>query len=155
MKIYRKRLFPDETIFLKDDKLVYSDEKIIVTKWDVLKPKIHLHHGISCYFLEEGCKVSKFYSEDNSLLYWYCDIAKYDYNDVDDELLFTDLLADVVIYPDGHVQVVDLAEAADILEEGKISAEDICKMLRNLEHLLQKIYSGEFEDMKRLVELYE
>lgn len=155
MKLFRKRLFPDEIYDLKDDEIVYRDAHILVTKWNVLHPKVDLHHGISCYFLEEGCKVSKFYTEDNRLLYWYCDIAKYDYNKKEDELLFTDLLADVIIYPDGTVKVVDLDEAADILEEGKMTQQSVCEMLRRLDALLQKIYCGEFEEMKKIVERYE
>ena len=155
MKLFRKRLFPDEVVYLKDDDIVYHDTQIIVTKWNALHKKIDLHHGISCYFLNEGCKVSKFYTEDHQLLYWYCDIAKYEYNQEKDSLLFTDLLADVIIYPNGAIKVVDLEEAANILESGKISQQDICEMLRCLDTLLNKIYNGQFEEMKKILEQYE
>lgn len=155
MKLFRKRLFPDEVVYLKDDSIVYSDTQIIVTKWNVLHKKKDLHHGVSCYFLNEGCKVSKFYTEDHQLMHWYCDIAKYEYNQEKDSLLFTDLLADVIINPQGQVKVVDLAEAADILEAGKMSQQDISQMLRQLDALLAKIYSGQFDEMKKILEQYE
>jgi len=31
-KIYRRRFIPDETIFLKDDVIIYADEQRIITK---------------------------------------------------------------------------------------------------------------------------
>ena len=58
--LYRKRLIPDECILLKDDILLYRDEDILVTKWNTIRPKKDLHHGMSCYFLKKGIKVSKF-----------------------------------------------------------------------------------------------
>ncbi len=113
--LYRKRIIPEECILLKDDKILHQDEKTIVTCWNSLKPKKELHHGYSCYFLSEGCKVSKFYRQDNSLMYWYCDIVEYEYQSETNTYTVTDLLADVVIYPDGFVKVVDLDELADAL----------------------------------------
>ena len=106
--LYRKRLIPNECILLKDDIIISCDENVILTKWNTLKPKKDLHHGYSCYLLQEGIKVSKFYREDNSLIYWYCDIVDYQFNDDKSELVATDLLADVLIYPDGFVKVLDL-----------------------------------------------
>ena len=106
--LYRKRLIPDECILLKDDIIISCDENVILTKWNTLKPKKDLHHGYSCYLLNEGIKVSKFYREDNSLIYWYCDIVDYQFNEDNSELVATDLLADVLIYPDGFVKVLDL-----------------------------------------------
>ena len=95
--IYRKRMIPEECILLKDDILLEVTDDIIVTKWNTLKPKRELHHGFSCYFLKQGFKVSKFYRADNTLMYWYCDIVDYDYNEETNTLVATDLLADVII----------------------------------------------------------
>ena len=123
--LYRKRLIPEECVLLKDDIILSCNEDIIVTKWNALKPKKDLHHGYSCYFLKEGYKVSKFYQEDNSLLYWYCDIVDYEYQKKDNRLVVTDLLADVLIYPDGFVKVVDIDEMVICLNEQKISLEQL------------------------------
>lgn len=73
--IYRKRLIPEECILLKDDTVLHRSPEIIVTKWNSLKPRKDLHHGCSCYYLQEGIKVSRFYKEDDTLLFWYCDIV--------------------------------------------------------------------------------
>ena len=110
LKIYRKRIIPDECILLKDDVILEANDEIIITKWKTLKPRRDFHHGYSCYFLKTGYKVSKFYREDDSLLYWYCDIVDYTYDEAQNSLIVTDLLADVVIYPDGYVKVLDIEE---------------------------------------------
>lgn len=145
--LYRKRIIPDECVLLKDDKILHRDEQIIVTGWNSLKPRKDLHHGYSCYFLKEGYKVSKFYREDNSLLYWYCDIVEYDYHPDTDTYIVTDLLADVIIYPDGFVKVVDIDELVTALNEKLISEDTLKKSLLNLSSLLEIIYSGTFDKL--------
>lgn len=147
--LYRKRLIPEECVLLKDDMILSCNEDIIVTKWNALKPKKDLHHGYSCYFLKEGYKVSKFYREDNSLLYWYCDIVDYEYKKKDNQLIVTDLLADIIIYPDGFVKVVDIDEMVICLNEQKISLEQLKRSLTQLDKLLQIIYNGQFESLTR------
>lgn len=150
--LYRKRIIPDECVLLKDDKILHRDEQIIVTSWNSLKPRKDLHHGYSCYFLKEGYKVSKFYREDNSLLYWYCDIVEYDYHPDTDTYIVTDLLADVIIYPDGFVKVVDIDELVTALNEKLISEDTLKKSLLNLNSLLEIIYSGTFDKLIEPIE---
>ena len=153
--LYRKRIIPDECILLKDDIVLYRDEEIIVTKWNALKPKIDLHHGFSCYFLSKGFKVSKFIRENNSLLYWYCDIVEHTYDEATDTYVFTDLLADVIIYPDDKVKVVDLDEIAVALERKMLSERELSITLRTLDSLLNSIYSGDFDFLKSKIEQFE
>lgn len=150
--LYRKRLIPEECILLKDDVVLYRDEDVIVTAWHSLKPRKDLHHGYSCYYLKEGFKVSKFYQEDGSLLYWYCDIVDYTYEETTDTYITTDLLADVLIYPDGFVKVVDIDELVTALEQNLISESLLKKSLLRLNHLLTLIYDGCFETMKQQIE---
>ena len=106
LKLYRKRIIPAECVFLKDDFLLYRDSDVIVTRWRTLRPKKTLSHGYSCYFPERGFKVSKFYDHEDRLISWYCDIIQTDHTieDGTDIYVFTDLLADVVVYPDGRVR---------------------------------------------------
>ncbi len=146
--LYRKRLIPQECVLLKDDRVLHRDEKIIVTGWNTLNPRKDLHHGFSCYYLQEGIKVSRFYREDNSLLYWYCDIVDYDYDAGTDTYIITDLLADVIVYPDGFVKVVDLDELVTAQESGLLTDDMLKKSLLNLNHLLQIIYNGGFDQLQ-------
>lgn len=152
--LYRKRLIPEECILLKDDRVLYRDGQIIVTGWNSLKPRKDLHHGFSCYYLTEGIKVSRFYREDGSLLYWYCDIVDYDYTEENDTYIVTDLLADVVIYPDGFVKVVDLDELVTARESGILSEDMMHRALLRVNHLLQIIYAGDFPKLQKPTESY-
>lgn len=150
--LYRRRIIPDECILLKDDIILSCDNERIVTSWNALHPKKDLHHGFSCYFLNEGFKVSKFCHEDGSLLYWYCDIVEYDYSENENSLIVTDLLADVIIYPDGFVKVVDLDELVTALNSRSISLDTLKSSLLKLDKLLAIIYSGNFDTLKTYIE---
>ena len=145
--LYRRRIIPDECVLLKDDIILSCDEDTIVTQWNALHPKKDLHHGASCYFLKEGYKVSKFCREDGSLLYWYCDIVDYDYDTLFNKLIVSDLLADVIIYPDGFVKVVDLDELVTALEARSISLDTLKASLNKLNKLLNVIYAGNFTSL--------
>lgn len=152
LQIYRRRLIPDELILLKDDVVLEQGEEIILTKWKTIRPKTAFSHGCSCYFLRDGIKVSKFYRADGSLLYWYCDVVSYDYDRENNVLTVTDLLADVIVYPDGAVRVVDLDEVAEAFEKGILSKEQMSACLRQLNDLLSYIYRDKFERLQEHLE---
>lgn len=153
--LYRKRLIPEECILLKDDVILYRDDRIIVTSWHSLKPRKDLHHGYSCYYLDKGIKVSKFYRPDNTLLYWYCDIVDYDYSPDTDTYVVTDLLADVIVYPDGFVKVVDLDELVAALESGLLSEGLLKKSLLRIDALLKIIYGNSFSALQEPIDSRE
>lgn len=150
--LYRQRIIPNECVHLKDDVIIKCNDEIIITKWNALRPKKNLHHGYSCYFLNQGFKVSKFYREDGSLLYWYCDIVEYRYNPEENSLTTLDLLADVIVYPDGFVKVMDLDELVSSLDNGSLPEALLKKCLLRLNSLLQIIYSNNFHDLKKYIE---
>ena len=152
LKLYRKRIITEECILLKDDEVLYHDSEVIITKWNTIHPKKTLHHGYSCYFLERGFKVSKFYDHDGNLISWYCDIISYSYEEEDNAYTFTDLLVDVIVYPDGFVRVVDLDELADAARDGLISAEQMQLALRRTDKLLSVIYKGAFGKLQKYIE---
>lgn len=145
--LYRKRLIPDECILLKDDVITYIDNEVIITTWRALKPKKDLHHGSSVYFLNKGYKVSKFQREDDSIMYYYCDIIEKSYDEENNTYVFTDLLADVIVYPNGYSKVVDIDEVADALESGLITKEQSITALKNLDALLKIVYADKFDTL--------
>ena len=147
-KLYRQRLIPAECILLKDDIIVAQDDEVIITKWNTLNPKTQFSHGCSCYFLKEGLKVSKMYRADGSLLHWYCDIVEYSYDKASEALTVTDLLADVIISPEGCMKVVDLDELAEAMERDLITKEQMTICLRNLNHLLTLVYRDKFDRLQ-------
>lgn len=152
LKIYRRRMIPDECILLKDDIILDQTDDTIITKWNTLKPRRDFHHGFSCYFLKLGYKVSKFYRENNTLLYWYCDIVDYTYQADENALIVTDLLADVVIFPDGYIKVLDINELAIALEKHLCEPQIITQALKKLDMLLNLIYDDKFDTLSSKVE---
>ena len=212
--LYRRRLIPNECILLGDDTMIGFRDHCLVTTWSALHPKKNLHHGISAFFFDDGIKVSKFYREDNSLVYWYIDIIRADLcytaggnaPEISDapydlsfanypvpeglgpsekenllhhietaiglyehgsesgkcedgpftpSLIVTDLLADILIYPDGFVRVVDLNEISDALEKGMLTSKSVAETLRIVNKTLISIYDGSFAEKQKYLEAYE
>lgn len=153
--LYRKRLIPQECVLLKDDIILFQDKSRIITKWNTLRPKKELHHGYSCYCLEKGIKVSKFLDADNNLLCWYCDIISYSFDPSTNTYVFTDLLADVILKPGEDLKVVDLDELADACEQNLITTDQLILSLRQLDHLLKLIQTGEFVVYQNLLNTFD
>ena len=65
----------------------------------------------------------------------------------DNELIFRDLLADVLVYPDGFVKVVDLDEFEEALTKGALGIEDVKHALKSLNNLLSIIYASRFDKL--------
>jgi uncharacterized protein len=143
-KMFRKRYIPNEIVDMENDELVYRSETVIITRWKPIKPRNDFKSGVSYTFIDEGFKVSRFYDDDKNLLFIYCDIIDVDYNKDKDEFIFIDLLADVKIYNDGRVVVLDLDEIADTLTDGIIDINLAAVALKRLDKLLNMIYSGKF-----------
>ena len=156
--LYRRRFIPDELISLHKDEVIYANEKLILTRWDTLKPRTDFSHGISAYFLKKNCKVTKVLNAYNELVYWYCDIMQMTEGEQTPDgkrsLIMEDLLIDVLVYPDGSVRVLDLDEAADAAEQGLITQEMLCRSMRAANNLLQDIYAGKFYEYVQEIEKY-
>lgn len=152
IRLFRKRFLPDEITELKDDTILSQSENILITKWDVLKPRTDIAYGISAYFIDLGVKVSKIYNADNQLVYWYCDIVEPQIDKDTNTYIFTDLLIDVLIYPDGHVEVMDMDEFADMMEQNVLTHRSSIDALRRTDHLLKLIYSGNFSQLTHYID---
>ena len=153
--LYRRRIIPDEIVHLEDDVVLYHDDTVIITKWKTIKPRKDMDHGFSAYLLKEGIKVSKFYRADNSLLYWYCDIVDYTYDCNTNSYTSTDLLTDVVLYPDGQIRVLDLDELAEASIKDLITKDQLHSALVRTNKLLNIMYCKEFEKYTGLIDRYD
>lgn len=152
IQLYRRRFIPDELKLLKDDTILFMNDDLIVTSWTTLKPRSDFASGISAYYRKEGFKISRHYGADGSFLRWYCDIIIE--SEAEDGIVFSDLLIDVVIFPDGTVRVVDLDEAADALEQGLITADMLIYALRSANKLLSYIHQGKFSELTECLTKY-
>jgi predicted RNA-binding protein associated with RNAse of E/G family len=144
VRLFRKRYIPNELIELTKDQILHIDDKLIVTRWEAIRPRSDMLGGISYYFLQEGYKISKIYDHNYTMLHWYCDIIDMEYRAHDNAYICNDLLVDVVVSLDQSVKILDLEEIADALDVGIITEEDVKKALRRLHCLLEIIYNNQF-----------
>ncbi len=153
LKIYRRRYIPKEYIDLKNDERVFLDENYLITKWKPLRPRTDFAAGVSVYCLKEGWKISNIMDEEGNTLEWYCDICEFIIDDENNTFTSNDLLLDVIIYPNGRELILDADEAADALEKGLITNEQMIKALRSFNSLLEVIRHGEFENLIKRLDL--
>lgn len=142
IKLYRRRFIPDECVYLKDDEIISFNDERIITKWNVLRPRTDFTHGVSCYFINEGYKISRFFDGKNNPLYWYCDIIDTDIEG--NTYIFNDLLIDIKVYDDGAVRVVDLDEIGKALRNNILDKEMASRALERTDRLLRTIYDNKF-----------
>ena len=152
IKLYRRRFIPNELKLLTDDKILHIDDNLIITSWTTLKPRSDFASGISAYYRKEGFKISRHYGADGTFTRWYCDIVTE--SQTGNEITFSDLLIDVVIFPDGTVRVVDLDEAADALEQKLITSDLLMQALRSTDKLLSYIHQGKFSELTKCMAEY-
>lgn len=152
--LYRKRFIPDECVLLKNDIILECNESVIITKWTTIRKRNDLSSGYSCYYLDRGYKISKFLKADGSLLCWYCDIITHEYNPEQNTLLVIDLLADVKIFPDGKIQVLDLDELSEAFETHLIDEVLLKKSLLSLNKLLTDLYEKGIAPLAAPIEEY-
>lgn len=153
LNLYRKRYFPDELIYLKDDEILHAEQNLIITRWNTLKPRPDIACGISAYVIGKNIKISKIFDAANHLVHWYCDIISTDRRKKD-TLIFTDLLIDIIIEPDGTVHVVDMDELGDYIKNGTITPEMACLALHAADALLKSIENGEFKQYQSLLDSF-
>lgn len=151
VQLFRKRYIPNETIHLKDDVIVFQSDELIITKWKTLKPRKDIAYGISAYFINEGYKISKMFNSNDTVVYWYCDIIRTVKDTKNNTIVFEDLLIDVLLYEDGFVKILDLAELADAYEMKLITADTMASALRTLNKLLEIIYSNQFTNLQNYI----
>lgn len=144
MELYRKRFIPNEIVLLDRDKIEYMDEKIIITSWEPIKKREDFDYGRSIYYIEKGFKISEFFLNGQKQ-FVYCDIIKTDMKN--STYIFTDLLVDVKIYNDGRIEILDLDEISVCIKDDIITKEECTIAINNLHCLLEKLYSGQLEEL--------
>lgn len=144
MKMFRKRFIPDEIVDISSDEVLERNDNIIVTRWNPIKPRGDIGGGISYTFLKRGYKISKIFDSNGNFIYWYCDVIDYTYDEIEDEYVFIDLLADVKVYPDGKAEVLDLDELEEALKNNLVTKEQMLKAVKSVNSLMEMVQNEVF-----------
>ena len=146
LTIIRKRYIPNEEIDISSDRILVDTKDILITKWLPINPRKDIAWGISYVNFNDNYKISRFYGKNDEFLFWYCDIieAAKEQSGEQRRYVFTDLLLDVVIYPNMHYEIKDMEELSEAFETGLIDKRQYDVSLGALERLLKNIQSGEF-----------
>lgn len=150
IKLYRRRLVPNENILLKDDVVIMNNENYIVTKWNVLKPRTDFDNGYSIYDFENNIKATKQFLGDKFIGYYF-DIINLDKDGHNYYVI--DLLVDVIIR-DNIIKVVDLDEFQEAMGKGLITPEKMCEALKITNDLLCELYENSTKKYDDIFDTY-
>lgn len=151
MRIFRKRFIPNEIVDISSDEVVFKSEDMIITRWIPIKPRSNISRGISYTMLDKGWKISKIFNGNGEFDHWYCDIIEYEYKE-DDGGTYTliDLLVDLIVYPNGNYEILDVDELDEALEKNLITIEQKESALNKLNALVEVVKNGEFPPFKEI-----
>ncbi len=165
LKLFRRRFIPDELVFLHDDEILSVTEDKIVTRWQSLNPRNDFAFGESTYYRKKGLKVTRVMDKDKNFLHWYIDVvrecgaealqvgesarlnsAAADYlaaekNPDNQVIVYEDLLLDLVVLPNGLIEIRDMDEIMDVYEQGVISEEILRQSMNTCYSYAQTLYS--------------
>lgn len=143
-KMWRKRYIPNEIVDISSDEVLYRDEKLIVTRWNVIHPRLDFQKGISYIMLDDGFKISKFFRENGEYLKCYCDIIDVEYNPITDEYIFIDLLLDLVFISENETRILDSAELQEAIDTKLITKRQANISRKKLQKLISLIITNQF-----------
>ena len=150
LTIIRKRYIPNEEVDISKDTILFYDEKLLVTKWLPINPRKDFAWGISYVNLHDNYKISRFYDRNDKFLFWYCDVLEVSKtksgsaHDSDIKYTLTDLLIDVIVYPNGHYEVKDIDELNEAFENNLITKEQYNTSVEAMKRLLNDIKDKKF-----------
>jgi predicted RNA-binding protein associated with RNAse of E/G family len=87
------------------------------------------------YFVKEGYTISKVFTKKGEFLYYYCDLMEMQQIG-SMKYVMTDLLIDLIVYPDDHYHIVDLDEFVDSLEKDELTKRQQIHTLKTLHEMV-------------------
>ena len=143
VKLIRKRYYPNEEIDISCDEIVHIDERLMVTKWVPINDRTDIEKGTSYWFFDKNIKVSKIYEKDGNFKYYYIDMCRYE-TEYLKEYKMIDLLADIIVYPDGHYKVLDFDELLEYMENETITPKEFLQSIKAFTKTITDINEGVF-----------
>jgi uncharacterized protein len=134
-QVRKTKLHPQREVDLTGDTLLYQDQELQVTAW--IAPEHHpnqVKYALTFTLFNQAIQIHSKHDAQGQRLYWYCDLLEV--SQVAETWLLTDLILDVVVYPDYSTRVLDLAEMGEALEENGITPLQAAQALKLAEKVL-------------------
>ncbi|PIQ25588.1 hypothetical protein COW36_21330 [bacterium (Candidatus Blackallbacteria) CG17_big_fil_post_rev_8_21_14_2_50_48_46] len=129
LPIRKQKLHPVREVNLSGDTWLHQDEHLCVSYWHLPRTESdQVAHTLTLTIFDEAIQIHSKHNAAGERLYWYCDLLEVKRDEGGWHL--TDLLLDVVVFPDGSTRMLDLGELAEALEEGGIHPQQAAQALR-------------------------
>lgn len=143
-KRYKMKLTSNKLEDISDDKVLFQNDEIMVTDFSPKSSSMGTSRVLSFCLFKNNWQISANFDQEGHFRYWYCDIVDYSVNRENNSLTITDLAADVAVFPDNYVSVMDLDELGELIDTESISKEMSVKALKSAQALLKLVYDGQF-----------
>ncbi|WP_054951041.1 DUF402 domain-containing protein [Numidum massiliense] len=91
---------------------------------------------LTYYMVDQGYTISKVFNKKGDFIYYYCDIMEMKRLS-DMHYVMVDLLLDLIVYPDGSYDVLDIDEFATSIDKGELKRKQQVYALHILHHMIQ------------------
>ena len=136
VKIIKHKLCPYESQDITNDHWHHISEDLLISTWNPVESEMQVASVLSIFELSKGVQISKKFNAQGQLKYWYCDLIAARYED--EALHITDLILDLVIFPDGVLQVIDVSEYQKYTPQSPWETKVLKEAPKNLSYLMRR-----------------
>ena len=110
------------------------------------------YNWFAMYPKDENYAITAAYDDKYNIIEWYFDVCKQ--NGIEDGVPYEDdLYLDVVIVPDGRINILDEDELLDAEKDGIITRQDVDLAYKVKEKIIEK-YGHNIDELKRYTDKY-
>lgn len=142
--LLKHKLLPQCTEDITEDEILFFNNDYLVTQWKAKSSNMNIASALSVVSVEHGIQISKKYDKDKKFCYWYCDIVKTKWTPESSCFEITDLLVDVVVFPDNELRMIDLDEFTQSKNNGLLNTSDFQWAQQSVLKLINQALLGDF-----------
>ncbi len=150
MKIFKQKFIPEKIYDISDDEVIFFNNEFMITSWEATNSEMGVKKALSLTSFSNGYQISKKFNKENEFMYWYCDIVKAWHDREKNEIWIQDLIADVILFPDKALQVIDLPELVEARKNGLITEVLFQECHKSILSLVSSVIHGNFPPQQNL-----
>lgn len=143
-KLLKHKLVPPSSEDISGDEVLYFDLDFLVTRWKPAKSNMNIGAAVSLLCVKSGVQISKKYNREGKFVYYYCDMVKTHWDPETETFEVTDLIADLIVFPDSELRLIDLEEFQEAYQSKVIDTEEFEFTKKCLLDITDKVICGNF-----------